>query len=59
MRVESGKARTASLEIGRKNGRVAQVLSGIDAGETAILYPGDRLMDGVAVRLRNTPDRIS
>jgi HlyD family secretion protein len=59
MRIESGKARIASLDIGHNNGRFAQVLSGIDAGETIILYPGDRLRDGVAVKLRNAPDRIS
>lgn len=56
MRVDAGKARLAQLDVGRNNGEVAQVLSGIDAGDTVILYPGDRLGDGVAVKLRNKPD---
>jgi HlyD family secretion protein len=56
MRVDAGRARLAQLDVGRNNGEVAQVLSGIDANDTVILYPGDRLGDGVAVKLRNVPD---
>jgi HlyD family secretion protein len=51
-RVESERARLTPVEIGHDNGRHAQILSGIDAAETVILYPGEQIEDGVHVRRR-------
>lgn len=50
--VEDGRARLTPVDIGRDNGRNAQVLSGIDAGERVILYPGEQMSDGTRVRRR-------
>ena len=51
-RVESERARLTPVEIGHDNGRHAQILSGIDAAETVILYPGEQIEDGVHVSRR-------
>jgi HlyD family secretion protein len=51
-RVEDDRAKRTAVEVGRDNGRHAEVLSGLEAGETVILYPGDQLTDGVRVRAR-------
>jgi len=49
---ENGRARMRRVEIGRNNGREAQILSGLEPGETLILYPSERIDGGVAVRPR-------
>lgn len=51
-RVDGGTARLTPIEIGRSNGDVAEVLSGVEADETVVLYPGERIDDGVRVRPR-------
>lgn len=51
-RVVEGTARLAPVETGRNNGQFAEVLSGLEAGETVVLYPGERVEDGVRVRSR-------
>jgi HlyD family secretion protein len=48
-RVESGEAQIVPVEIGRENGRSAHVLSGLDEGQTIVLYPGEQMADGVKV----------
>jgi HlyD family secretion protein len=40
------------VEIGRRNNRFAQVLSGLKQGEQVVLHPSDRVRDGVAVTAR-------
>lgn len=52
-RVEAGRARLAPVAVGRDNGRHAHVLSGLEAGETIVLYPGEQVDDGVPVRPRS------
>src|SRR5690606_26981862 len=52
-RVVDGVARLTPIETGRSNGQMAEVLSGLDAGERVVLYPGERIADGVLVRARN------
>jgi len=47
--IRNGKARRVGVRIGHSNGLVTQVLSGIDAGETVIVHPDDRIEDGVRV----------
>jgi HlyD family secretion protein len=48
-RVEDGEARAVPVEIGRENGRSAQVLSGLEEGQAIVLYPGEQMADGVRV----------
>lgn len=52
-RVLDRAARLTFIEIGRNNGEFAEVTSGLDAGETVVLYPGERVTDGAKVRRRN------
>jgi len=47
--VEADSARLRYLEIGRQNGLVSQVLSGVEQGEHIVTHPGDALTDGAAV----------
>ncbi|HEX6993546.1 MAG TPA: efflux RND transporter periplasmic adaptor subunit [Gammaproteobacteria bacterium] len=46
-------ARLTLVEVGRNNGEYAEVLSGLEAGETVVLYPGERVTDGTRIRRRN------
>lgn len=51
-RVEEGTARQVPVEIGRNNGVTAQVIGGLVAGGTVILYPSAAIEDGVSVARR-------
>lgn len=53
-RVVDDTAHLAPVEVGRDNGRTAQILSGLSAGDTVVLYPGETLSDGTGVRRRGT-----
>jgi hypothetical protein len=50
--VEKGRAKARTVEIGRRSGLAAQLLSGLAEGETVILHPGDTVADGKKVRPR-------
>jgi len=50
--VEKGRAKARAVEIGRRNGLAAQLLTGAAEGETVILHPGDTVRDGIKVRPR-------
>ncbi|MCL5885260.1 MAG: HlyD family efflux transporter periplasmic adaptor subunit, partial [Deltaproteobacteria bacterium] len=50
--MEKGRAKTRTVEIGRRNGLAAQLLSGAAEGETVILHPGDAVAEGKKVRAR-------
>ncbi|MEO8684840.1 MAG: HlyD family efflux transporter periplasmic adaptor subunit [Devosia sp.] len=47
--VQDGMARRRILTIGQRNADYAEVLSGIKAGETIIIHPGDNVMDARSV----------
>lgn len=47
--VRDGKARLQHLEIGKTNGRFAQVLAGLSAGDRVVQHPSDVLAEGTAV----------
>lgn len=47
--VEEGRARQVQVRIGRRNGQMAQVLDGLEAGARVITYPGDNVTDGVLI----------
>ncbi|HEX7081846.1 MAG TPA: HlyD family efflux transporter periplasmic adaptor subunit [Gammaproteobacteria bacterium] len=51
-RVDGDVARLTPVAVGRDNGRTVQILSGIEAGERVVLYPGELIADGVRVRPR-------
>ena len=53
-RVADGRAVLTPVEVGHDNGRNAEILSGLEAGETIILYPGEQLADGVRVAARGS-----
>jgi HlyD family secretion protein len=52
--VKDGRARTTVVKIGRRNSRMAEVLSGISAGVQVVLHPSDRVRDGTAVLERQS-----
>jgi HlyD family secretion protein len=47
--VENGRARRREIETGQRNGLVAEVLAGLDAGARIILHPNDLIEDGIRV----------
>ncbi|MCB1426793.1 MAG: HlyD family efflux transporter periplasmic adaptor subunit [Zhengella sp.] len=50
--VEDGRAQVRRVELGHMNDEKAQVRSGLEAGDTVIVYPGDQVADGVLVERR-------
>ena len=49
---ENGAAALRRVEIGERNMRQAQIISGLGVGEQVILHPSDRIIDGAAVVAR-------
>lgn len=47
--VENDRARRITVEIGERGAEFAQVLSGVSEGDRVILFPSDRVEDGVRV----------
>jgi HlyD family secretion protein len=52
--VVNGRVRTAPIEVGQRNNRSAEVVSGLSAGDRVVLHPSDRVKDGAAVAERET-----
>lgn len=50
--VRDGNAAQTTLQIGRRNAIEAEVVSGLDEGDTVIVHPGDTVDDGVPVTAR-------
>lgn len=50
--VKEGRSRRVPVTLGHQNGQEAEVVSGVDAGTTVILHPGDAIVDGVKVEPR-------
>lgn len=50
--VSDGTARRVAVEIGRRNGEVAEVLSGLEEGARVVTHPSDALTDGAPVAER-------
>lgn len=46
------KARAVPLQAGKSDGRMTQVLSGVEAGAQVLMHPPDTVKDGVAVKKR-------
>lgn len=52
-KVESDSAKLHRIEIGERNLRMAEVTSGLLPGDEVVLYPSDRIDDGVSVSRRD------
>jgi len=48
--VDGGRARRRAIQIGHRNQTEAEILSGINVGESVILHPSNQLGEGVRVR---------
>ena len=48
--VEGRRARRREVTIGQRGGFAAEIREGLSPGETVVLYPSDRLADGVRIR---------
>jgi HlyD family secretion protein len=49
---DGGRAMLRHVETGRRNGVVAEIRNGVEAGERVIAHPGDRVTDGVRITAR-------
>lgn len=52
--VRDGRARTTAVQLGHRNNRVVQVLSGLSVGDRVILHPSDRITEGRSVAERDS-----
>jgi HlyD family secretion protein len=50
--VRNGRAVRIRVEVGEKNPREAQIVSGLREGDTVIVYPDDKVRDGVRVKTK-------
>ena len=50
--VEGGRAQTRAVTLLRRSGRIAAVAAGLVPGERVIVYPSDRIAEGVRVEAR-------
>jgi HlyD family secretion protein len=48
--VEGRRARRREVTVGQRGGYAAEIRDGLAPGETVVLYPSDRLEDGVRIR---------
>ena len=51
--VEDGRARRRRVEVGHRNGLVAEIITGLRAGDRVITHPDDRIEDGVRVQVHD------
>jgi HlyD family secretion protein len=47
-----GRAQLTHVKVGRNNGIEAEVLDGLAEGDVVIVHPGDKVVDGIAIRER-------
>ncbi|WP_349238604.1 HlyD family efflux transporter periplasmic adaptor subunit [Bosea sp. F3-2] len=47
--VKAGQAVTTIVKIGQRNSRIAEVQSGLSAGDPVVLHPSDRVSDGARI----------
>ena len=55
--VRNGRARSVRVEIDRNNGLQAHILSGLEEGDSVVLFPSSALTDNTAVTARNSVAR--
>jgi len=52
--IENGRAKRRGIKIGQRNGLAAQIMEGLQPGETVINHPGDEVENGLRVKVRTT-----
>ena len=52
--VRNGRTRMTVVKVGQQNSRMADVLSGLSAGDQVVLHPSDRITDGVTISERQS-----
>ena len=50
--VEGKRARHREVKLGQRNGLAAQILEGLNAGETVINHPGEKVNEGTRIKTR-------
>jgi HlyD family secretion protein len=50
--VRNGRAQTTVVQVGHRDARIAEVISGISQGDEVVLHPSDRVADGVRLSQR-------
>ena len=50
--VRDNRARTTSVQIGHRNNRQAEILTGLSVGDVVVLHPSDRVSEGARVASR-------
>jgi HlyD family secretion protein len=50
--VDGGRAELRAVEVGRRSGSFAEIVSGLREGEPVVLHPSDALRDGSRVSRR-------
>ncbi|MCM8882069.1 MAG: hypothetical protein LC541_01875 [Candidatus Thiodiazotropha sp.] len=50
---EQGKAHRRLVEIGRRTGLEAEILTGLATGERIVVHPSDKIAEGVSIEARN------
>lgn len=49
---KNGEARTTVVQVGHRNSRLAEILSGLAPGERVVLHPSDHVIDGTRISQR-------
>ena len=50
--VEDGRAKQRAVSVGHRNAQEAEIISGLEPGETVIRHPANQIEDGVRVKVR-------
>lgn len=50
--LEGKEARLVPVDVGRRGEAEVEITSGLDVGDTVVVYPGDRVKDGIKVEVR-------
>jgi len=51
--VESDRAVLRTVTLGKRNGLAAEVVTGLETGDTVVVHPGDKVSDGVQIIRRS------
>jgi HlyD family secretion protein len=52
--IQRNRAKLTKVELGHRNDNDAEVVKGLEEGHRVILYPGDRIENGVSIEQRST-----
>lgn len=53
-RISGGRARLTAVQVGALTDRAAEITAGLKPGDRLVVFPSDRVRDGVGVRVRDT-----